>query len=109
MKRTIRDLRLARGLTQDELARRVDISTSQLCKIENLLKGASPEVVARLSRELGCGPADILVAEARKSGGQPKVARDELRLLVPAPERLAIPPWTSARRLFSLRKDYPAF
>jgi len=109
MRRTIRDLRLARGLTQEELARMVEVSTSQLCKLENLQKGAGPEVVQRLCRALGCQPSDLLVAAARKSGGQPKVARDELRLLVPQPERIQAPRWTSACRLGPLRKEYPAF
>lgn len=109
MRRAIRDLRLARGLTQEQLARLAEISPSQLCKIENLQKGASPEVMERLCQVLGCRPSDLLVAEARKPGGQPKVARDELRLLLPSPERIAVPRWTSACRLGPLRRDYPVF
>lgn len=109
MKRSIRELRLARGLTQQELAREVEISTSQLCRLENLEKGASEAVAERLSRALGCRPEDLLLAGTRKPGGQAKVAREELALLLHPPGHIARPRWTSACRLPGLRREYPQF
>ncbi len=109
MKRTIRELRLARGLSQQELADRAEISASLLSRIESLEKGASPEVLGRLCEVLGCRPEDVLVAPARSPGGQPKVARNELSQLLLSPERIARPRWTSACRLATLRRLHPHF
>lgn len=109
MKRTVRELRLARGLTQQELAAEAEISASQLCRIENLEIGPTDQVLGRLCQALKCRPADVLTAVARKPGGQPKVAREELSLLLQPPGIIAPPQWTSACRLTTLRREYPAF
>lgn len=109
MKRTIRELRLARGLTQVELAQQAKVSTAQLCRIEKLEIGATEPVLKRLCDVLGCRPKDVLTAAARQVGGQRKVARDELRNLTLPPERIARPRWTSACRLGKLRRDEPQF
>ena len=109
MKRTIRDLRLARGLTQIELARQAQVAPSQLCRLERLEVGASPAVLARICEVLDCRPEDVLTAEVRKVGGQPKTAKEELRGLVIPPGMIARPRWTSACRLAGLRRDYPQF
>lgn len=108
MKRTVRDLRLVRGLSQQELAARAGITASQLCRIERLELGPSDEVLGRLCRELDCAPSDVLTAETRKPGGQAKVAREELSLLLPPPTLIVPPQWTSASRLGPLRREYPA-
>jgi len=109
MKRTIRELRLARGLTQQELAARAEVSASTLCRIESLEIGATESVLERLCRVLECRPSDVLTATARKPGGQPKVAREELALLLQPPGTIVRPQWTSASRLAVLRRDHPVF
>lgn len=56
----IRDQRLARGLAQAELARRVEISPSALSQIERGVRGPSGDTLVRLWEVLGVpfGPAD---------------------------------------------------
>lgn len=79
----IRDQRLARGLAQAELARRVDISPSALSQIERGVRGPSGDTLVRLWEELGVpfGPADegpdgYLVS--RRSGRERRTLRPGL-------------------------------
>jgi transcriptional regulator with XRE-family HTH domain len=55
----IRELRMERDLTQAELARRLDITPSALCQIENNQVYPSLPLVLDLSRQLDC-PLDAL-------------------------------------------------
>ena len=51
--RRIRELRTARGLTQREIADRLQVSAATMSAIENGKTGVSAERVARLAEELG--------------------------------------------------------
>lgn len=56
----VRRHRVAAGLEAQELARRVGISKSALSKIERGRNNASPGVLERLAKELGCTIADLM-------------------------------------------------
>jgi len=107
MKRSIKELRLARGLSQTDLAREMKIGRDLLSKIESKDRGASDEVVQAICSILKCSPAEVDVRAPKASGGQ---ARLELVTRFRAePERAPRPEWTSARRLEALRADLPGF
>lgn len=61
----IRELRMERALTLDELANRIGISASHLSRIERGLTSPSFRTVAGLARELGV-TGEELVQEQRK-------------------------------------------
>lgn len=62
----IRDLRWERGLSQIELARRAEISRSQLCRVESGERGLGPANAKRIADALEVEISDIteLVDEA---------------------------------------------
>lgn len=59
----IKELRLAAGLSQRELARRVEVSYPHISKIEANIEPASTELLQRIAREVG-GDADELILMA---------------------------------------------
>lgn len=109
MRRTIRELRQARGLTQEDLARQASIPCWKLSRMENLLRGAEGEVLGRLCSVLECRPEDLLLAPARTRGGQLRAAGELLSRFREPPTSAPRPQWTSAARLASLRRDLPQF
>ncbi len=52
--------RMQRGITQWELARRAGMPESKLSRVENGRIPLTPELAARLARELGVSPDEIL-------------------------------------------------
>lgn len=63
--RRIRDLRVARGLKQVELAERAGVSAVSLNRIERGRQEPSLGSLARLAAVLGVDPADLLPRPAR--------------------------------------------
>jgi transcriptional regulator with XRE-family HTH domain len=60
----LRELRLSRGMTQAELARRADVSVTHLSELENGEIAPGIDLVDRLARALGAAAADLLPAAA---------------------------------------------
>ncbi|MCE9564028.1 MAG: helix-turn-helix transcriptional regulator [Planctomycetes bacterium] len=102
----LRELRHARGMTQAELARQSQVTTTYIGRLEN--QGAAPgiDLVARLAVALGVelnellptidppDPVDVLREQAQRlfAGLLPGADRETLQLLVPFLARLAESP-----------------
>jgi transcriptional regulator with XRE-family HTH domain len=56
----LRELRLAQGVSQESLARKVDIDPSYLSKIENNQQRASMDTITRLARALRANELELL-------------------------------------------------
>lgn len=109
MRKTIKELRLAQGITQLDLAAQTGIPQDQLSKIELHKRGASDDKVSRICSVLGCSPQDLDVLPPRASGGQARPAGDLLAQFRGEPVRAPRPEWTSAMRIASLKADLPDF
>ena len=59
----IRQLRLAKGLTQEELAKMVDVTGSQISQIESGKRKPSFETLLKLGEALDCSSAYLLMGE----------------------------------------------
>ena len=60
VKNNVRDLRKARGLTQEQLAERVGVHFTTIAKLERAERGLSMDMLAALSRALGVAPIEII-------------------------------------------------
>ncbi len=60
VKNNIRQLRKARGLTQEDLATRIGVHFTTIAKIERAERGLSLNMLAAISNALGVVPRDIL-------------------------------------------------
>ncbi len=60
MANRLRDLRLAKGWSQDDLARRAGTSNQMISMLERGKRGLSLAWMQRLAKALGCEPADLL-------------------------------------------------
>ena len=60
----LKELRERKGLTQDELARRINTSRSNIANYENNKNLPSVEILKRLANELGCS-VDYLLEETK--------------------------------------------
>lgn len=70
MTNRIKELRRARGLTQDGLGRLIGTGRSQIVKLERGERRLTVEWMRRLARALECHPADLLAMEG-PTGHQP--------------------------------------
>jgi transcriptional regulator with XRE-family HTH domain len=61
----LRELRLAAGLSQRELASRVSVSFPHISKIEGGTETASDELLVRIAGEVGVDPDELLLAAER--------------------------------------------
>ena len=57
----IQDLRRSRGLSQEDLAYRADVSRGYMGKIENAKFAASLDLLERIARALNVDPVELLV------------------------------------------------
>lgn len=55
----IQDLRRARGLSQEELAYRADVSRGYMGKVENAKFAASLDLLERIARALNVDPVEL--------------------------------------------------
>lgn len=55
--------RVAAGLLQNELARRAQVSTATMSRIEGGIMSARPDVLCRLALVLGCEVTDLMPDE----------------------------------------------
>ena len=55
----IQDLRRSRGLSQEELAHRADVSRGYMGKIENARFAASLDLLERIARALNVDPVEL--------------------------------------------------
>jgi transcriptional regulator with XRE-family HTH domain len=60
LSRNLKTLRLAQGLSQEELAHRADIDRTYVSALERCVYGASIDVVERIAQVLGVEAADLL-------------------------------------------------
>ena len=67
---SVRLLRLARGLTQTDLASLCDMSASFLSNIENGRRALTDDVAEKLADELGCWPEALLGGHAFRAALQ---------------------------------------
>jgi len=63
----IRELRLERGLTLDELARAANISASHLSRLERGQTAPSFTVAAAIARQIGVLPSDLVTIQREQS------------------------------------------
>ena len=61
----IKNLRLEKGLTQEELGERTDLSKGYISQLERDLSSPSMETFFHLLEVLGCTPKDFFNEEAR--------------------------------------------
>ena len=64
----LRNLRQARGLSQEELAHRAEIDRTYVSSLERSVYAAGIDVVERLARALGVEVADLLTPPTAPSG-----------------------------------------
>ena len=62
----LKEWRRYRGLTQEALAERVDMSVSNVSQLERGIQGYSLEGLARLADALGCEPGHLLMVDPIK-------------------------------------------
>jgi len=62
--RNVRAARLARGLSQEQLAFEAEMKRSYLSDLERGTRNPSVRALGRLAKALGVGPADLLVDQA---------------------------------------------
>ncbi len=55
----IQDLRRSRGLSQEDLAHRADVSRGYMGKIENARFAASLDLIERIARALNVDPVEL--------------------------------------------------
>ncbi|WP_433528455.1 short-chain fatty acyl-CoA regulator family protein [Micromonospora sp. CA-263727] len=94
----LRRLRREHGLTQAELARRLDISTSYLNQIENNQRTLTAAILLRLARVLGVDPEHFADTDAERLGADVRTA------LADEASGTAVDPG----EIIELVRDYPA-
>ena len=67
LSRNLKTLRLAQGLSQEELAHRADIDRTYVSALERCVYGASIDVVDRIAHVLGVEAADLLRKPMKES------------------------------------------
>ncbi|RVH87765.1 XRE family transcriptional regulator [Sinorhizobium meliloti] len=74
----IRQWRKHRGLTQEQLASRMDVATSTISQLETGKQGYSQPMLENLADALGCQPADLLMRDPLREGSVWSI-EDQLR------------------------------
>jgi transcriptional regulator with XRE-family HTH domain len=75
----LRSRRLAAGMTQQELARRSQVTTSYITRLERATSAPGIDLVDRLATALGCTVSDLL--PTTEPPDQTAVLRDQVRRL----------------------------
>lgn len=70
MKVLLKEMRTKRGLSQNELARKVEMSLNAIQHIEYKARAIQLDTLAKLCEALDCQPGDILVYMPNDDGGQ---------------------------------------
>ena len=65
MNRRLRQLRLSKGLTQQDLADKADVDKSTVYRVENLQTQPSPTTIRKLARALDVSPEELQSAQQR--------------------------------------------
>ncbi len=78
MKQTLKEARLARGWTQQQLADRAQVSLALVKRIEQGVGGASFEQMQLLANGLGASVHELQVPEGRKPGRPVRQGRELL-------------------------------
>ncbi|OWY63723.1 hypothetical protein B7486_51440 [cyanobacterium TDX16] len=66
----LKEMRIKRGLSQNELARKVEMSLNAIQHIEYKARAIQLDTLAKLCEALDCQPGDILVYMPNDDGGQ---------------------------------------
>lgn len=75
----LREVRVSRGMTQFELARHADVTSSYITRLETARTAPGIDLIDRLAGALGCSAADLLPGEAAADGSE--VLRGQIRRL----------------------------
>jgi phage repressor protein C with HTH and peptisase S24 domain len=79
----IRELRKARGLTMDALARRANTTASQINKLEKGERRLTDEWMHRLAEALDCSAASLMVERGGPTGARGPIDRSGPSLTIP--------------------------
>lgn len=77
----MRAMRLAKGLTQDDVAKRAGFTNTYISKIERGAVALPPSTMARLGKALGVSPEKFLVGEVDGSVGRSEVSARRMEIL----------------------------
>ncbi|PFX11226.1 hypothetical protein AWC38_SpisGene25175, partial [Stylophora pistillata] len=72
----LRDYRLIRGLTLDDLAKMTDLSPSYLSRLEGGSRRLNVDILNKLAKSLDCQPSDLIGGSVEGSPAIPNVAQD---------------------------------
>lgn len=84
----IREWRLHRALTQEQLAGRLDTSKTTISRIEAGKQPYTQDVLEALAEALGCGPADLLMRDPTRPSAPWDLA-DTVRQMTPEDQQRA--------------------
>lgn len=80
MKVRLKEIRLSRGLSQNKLARLVDMTLQNVQKIEyGKTKGLQYDALNKLCKALNCQPGDLLVYEPDEESQEQITSQEELK------------------------------
>ena len=85
----IKELRRARGITQDELGRMLGVQKAAVCKYENEKVGIPQAVLSKLTDIFGVTADHILCRDGAEP--LPKGLRDRIRANAPSADAVAVP------------------
>lgn len=61
--RNVKAIRLGRGLSQQDLAKKTGLTVRYISRLENTAPNLTLEVIEKLTRGLGCSPNDLLSSD----------------------------------------------
>lgn len=111
VKNKVRELRKAKGMTQEQLAEKVGVHFTTIAKIERAERGLSVDMLAALARALGVAPIEI-IGEGGGNGLPPmrmvpllgRIAAGNWREAINDPDG-SIPVPGAGENAFALRPD----
>lgn len=63
VERNVKAIRLGRGLSQQDLAKKTGLTVRYISRLENTAPNLTLEVIEKLTRGLGCSPNDLLSSD----------------------------------------------
>lgn len=76
----LKEIRAKRGLSQNELARKIEMSLNAIQHIEYKAKAIQLDTLGKLCEALDCQPGDLLIWVPDDSGGQESsIEKDDLK------------------------------
>lgn len=81
MKVLLKEMRTKRGLSQNELARKIEMSLNAIQHIEYKARAIQLDTLDKLCEVLDCQPGDLLIWVPRDQSGQDSSAEQEIKEL----------------------------